>query len=212
MARQRGQSQDTIFGHALELFCQQGYATTPLRDLADRLELTVAGLYYHFPSKDALLVGLVTPLLTDLDALIERAGVGAEVGGQPRLSPPKRRALLGELFDVAMRHRALLGLVTNDHAVSRHPEIGVRLERDYAELSRLLVGADADAHQRILASAALGVLVRPAVKLTDLDLSGAKDDLVDAAVRVLGQAGNRRRSTSQVGQDGPAERTLHPRS
>ena len=40
---------------ATELFIEQGYEGTSLREIADRLGITKAALYYHFPSKDDIL-------------------------------------------------------------------------------------------------------------------------------------------------------------
>ena len=37
---------------ALELFTEQGYEGTSLREIAERLGVTKAALYYHFKSKD----------------------------------------------------------------------------------------------------------------------------------------------------------------
>ena len=36
---------------ALELFAEQGYEKTSLREIAERLGVTKAALYYHFKSK-----------------------------------------------------------------------------------------------------------------------------------------------------------------
>ena len=39
---------------ALELFTEQGYEKTSLREVAERLGVTKAALYYHFKSKDEI--------------------------------------------------------------------------------------------------------------------------------------------------------------
>jgi AcrR family transcriptional regulator len=62
-----------ILAVALELVSERGFAGTSIRDLAERLDLTAAAMYYHFSSKDALLDALVEPLidgLTDLSAKV----------------------------------------------------------------------------------------------------------------------------------------------
>jgi AcrR family transcriptional regulator len=40
---------------ALELFTEQGYEATSLRQIADALGINKASLYYHFPGKEAIL-------------------------------------------------------------------------------------------------------------------------------------------------------------
>ena len=43
---------------ALELFSDQGYDGTSLREIAERLGVTKAALYYHFASKEDILMAL----------------------------------------------------------------------------------------------------------------------------------------------------------
>jgi AcrR family transcriptional regulator len=43
---------------ALELFVSQGYDGTSLRQIAERLNVTKAALYYHFESKEDILMAL----------------------------------------------------------------------------------------------------------------------------------------------------------
>ncbi|MFD8733329.1 TetR/AcrR family transcriptional regulator [Streptomyces sp. NPDC059618] len=55
---------------ALELFTEQGYEATSLREIAERLGVTKAALYYHFPSKEEIVRSLFTEYLAALDELI----------------------------------------------------------------------------------------------------------------------------------------------
>ena len=55
---------------ALELFAEQGYEKTSLREIAERLDVTKAALYYHFASKEALLTGIVDSLVEPADELV----------------------------------------------------------------------------------------------------------------------------------------------
>jgi AcrR family transcriptional regulator len=65
-------TRERILRVAAELFGEQGYDATSLRQLADRLGFTKAALYYHFQSKDEILEALVGPVLEMLDELVER--------------------------------------------------------------------------------------------------------------------------------------------
>ena len=47
-----------ILDVALDLFTEQGYDGTSLRQIAERLGVTKAALYYHFESKDDILLAL----------------------------------------------------------------------------------------------------------------------------------------------------------
>ena len=68
-------SEDTrerILTVANELFTEQGYEGTSLREISDRLGITKAALYYHFRSKDEILTTLLNPFFVLLDDLLGR--------------------------------------------------------------------------------------------------------------------------------------------
>src|SRR5579875_2131133 len=65
---------DRILDVALDLFIQNGYDGTSLRELAEQLGVTKAALYYHFTSKDDILMALHMRLHTiGRDALSQLA-------------------------------------------------------------------------------------------------------------------------------------------
>ncbi|MFC5900915.1 TetR/AcrR family transcriptional regulator [Streptomyces zhihengii] len=67
-----------ILGTALACFVEHGYHGTSIRAVAARAGLSVPGLYYHYPSKQALLVAIVSHAMDDLWqrslAALEEAG------------------------------------------------------------------------------------------------------------------------------------------
>lgn len=67
----RGNTRQRIQDVALELFAEQGYEKTSLREIAERLEVTKAALYYHFKTKEDILVSLFEDLRRPIDELIE---------------------------------------------------------------------------------------------------------------------------------------------
>jgi len=54
----RGSTRERILDVALELFIEQGYDKTSLREIAERLGVTKAALYYHFERKEDILLEL----------------------------------------------------------------------------------------------------------------------------------------------------------
>lgn len=56
---------------ALELFTEQGYEATSLREIAERLGVTKAALYYHFKTKEDIAAALLSSFLPALDDLID---------------------------------------------------------------------------------------------------------------------------------------------
>lgn len=62
---------------ALTEFVQHGYHGTSVREIAARAGLSVPGLYYHYPSKQALLRGLLEQTMDELLARSEAAVAAA---------------------------------------------------------------------------------------------------------------------------------------
>ncbi len=69
--QRRGDTRQRIQDVALELFAEQGYEKTSLREIAERLEVTKAALYYHFKTKEEILVSIFEDLNRPIDELIE---------------------------------------------------------------------------------------------------------------------------------------------
>ncbi|NYH43199.1 AcrR family transcriptional regulator [Micromonospora jinlongensis] len=69
MRESTGGTRDRIKAVALELFTEQGYEKTSLREIAERLNVTKAALYYHFKSKDDIVASFVEDRLEQMDAL-----------------------------------------------------------------------------------------------------------------------------------------------
>src|ERR1700730_13314210 len=81
-------TRERILDVALDLFTEQGFDGTSLRQIAERLDVTKAALYYHFESQDDILMALHLRLHEcGKDALV-RMGEG-----------PVTLELWGELLD-----------------------------------------------------------------------------------------------------------------
>src|ERR1700729_3682264 len=68
--RRHGDTRARIQQVALELFAEHGYDKTSLREIAERLDVTKAALYYHFKSKEDIVRSLVEDYFGQIDALI----------------------------------------------------------------------------------------------------------------------------------------------
>ncbi|MDH6280399.1 TetR/AcrR family transcriptional regulator [Prescottella agglutinans] len=66
---------------ALEMFAERGYEGASIREVAAHAGLSVPGLYHHYPSKQALLAGLMRVVMSDLLDRTRRAL--AEAGPSP---------------------------------------------------------------------------------------------------------------------------------
>ena len=93
-------TRERILDVALDLFTDQGFDATSLRQIAERLGVTKAALYYHFESKDDILMALHMRLHEfGREAL-------AELGDGP-LTPERSGALLNGLTDQMMAQRKI---------------------------------------------------------------------------------------------------------
>ncbi|MBO1333888.1 TetR/AcrR family transcriptional regulator [Streptomyces sp. VRA16 Mangrove soil] len=72
--QRRGDTRQRIQDVTLELIAEQGYEKTSLREIAERLGVTKAALYYHFKTKEDIVVSLFSDLMTPIDELITWAG------------------------------------------------------------------------------------------------------------------------------------------
>ncbi|WP_432986043.1 TetR/AcrR family transcriptional regulator [Dactylosporangium sp. CA-233914] len=67
---------------ALDMFIEDGYDKTSLREIAERLGVTKAALYYHFPTKDDIVSSLIEQRIKAVDALLEWAETQPRDPGQ----------------------------------------------------------------------------------------------------------------------------------
>ncbi|MCA9711392.1 MAG: TetR/AcrR family transcriptional regulator, partial [Myxococcales bacterium] len=132
---------------ARELFAQQGVQPTSLREIADRLGITKAALYYHFDSREALVRSIIEPVLDEFDAFI----VARE--GAPR---PEPRVLLADYFELLFRNRETLVMLVNDLAVLGQLDLGARTLEWRRRLMILLLGPEPPLAERARAIIAIG--------------------------------------------------------
>ncbi|MDG4825711.1 TetR/AcrR family transcriptional regulator [Asanoa sp. WMMD1127] len=104
-----GATSDRIREQALALFLDRGYATASLREIADRVGITKASLYYHYPSKQDLLVAVVRPLLTQWHDVVTAAEASPH-------TPEDVRRVLRRCVDTMLAHRAVANLFLRDTA------------------------------------------------------------------------------------------------
>jgi AcrR family transcriptional regulator len=71
MSERRGDTREKIRSVALELFAERGYDATSLREIAERLGVTKAALYYHFKSKEDIVASLFEDAQHEVGKIIE---------------------------------------------------------------------------------------------------------------------------------------------
>jgi AcrR family transcriptional regulator len=97
---------------ALEMFAEQGYEKTSLREIAERLGVTKAALYYYFKSKEDIVRSLIEDYVAELDELIDWAK------NQPRTADTRAEIVRRYLHIVANGTAVFRMLHQNQAAVS----------------------------------------------------------------------------------------------
>ena len=108
-ATERSGTRERILDIALELFSTQGYDKTSLREIAQRLGFSKAAIYYHFASKEEILLALHLRLHEFGRDALQTMG---EVGTSPELWA----VLLDQLIEQMLEHRALFILHERNRA------------------------------------------------------------------------------------------------
>ncbi|HUY08914.1 MAG TPA: TetR/AcrR family transcriptional regulator [Candidatus Dormibacteraeota bacterium] len=178
-------TRERILAAALDLFTEQGFDKTSLREVSERVGVTKAALYYHFRSKEEM-----------LSSLVERAhGIGHHGFDVLPLfnGPIDFAAALGtfsalldqvlsnrKIFVLMERNRtAIEGLGDHDPA---HQEEHRQLERQWAEF---VANPKISLRDRVRVSAALGAVMAGAVGTTRGLGTDAPEGLKDELLSVL---------------------------
>ena len=115
MAEDRHGTRGRIQAVALDLFAEQGYDKTSLREIAERLGVTKAALYYHFKSKEDIVRSLFEDYAREVDELIEW-------GGQQPRTAATRRGLLDRYLDIVVRRTGIFRFLESNQAALRNLE------------------------------------------------------------------------------------------
>ena len=137
---------------ALELFAEQGYEKTCLREIAERLGVTKAALYYHFKSKEDIVHSFTDDYFAELDALLDWAK------DKPR-GDGTRREILDRYVGIVLASNEVFRFLEQNRASVQSMDAGkerfarARIRMD--ALVDLLVGSDAPLRDRVRATTAV---------------------------------------------------------
>jgi AcrR family transcriptional regulator len=141
------QTRQRILATASHLFVERGYASTSIRDISEQLGLTKGSLYYHFASKQDLLVALLAPLLDALDAFVAAARATGEVSYD----------LVRRLVDVLDEHAPMVRSLIDDPSVQQMNADRREMPARFIELQEILSGGS-EAAAMLRGRCALGVI------------------------------------------------------
>ncbi|MFI1285038.1 TetR/AcrR family transcriptional regulator [Streptomyces sp. NPDC020858] len=149
--RRRGDTRQRIQDVALELFAEQGYEKTSLREIAERLGVTKAALYYHFKTKEDIIISIFEDVTRPIDELIEWAEQ------QPRTLETKRE-VLRRYSEVMAAGSSLYRFMQENQATTRELTIGETVKQRLFTLVELLRTEDGPLTDQVRCVSALFTL------------------------------------------------------
>ena len=181
---------------SLELFAEQGYEKTSLREIAERLDVTKAALYYHFASKEALLAGIVDRLVEPADELVAWSQT------QPRTAEFRQEYLrrLAHLLH-GQWSRWISFVQQNQPALRDHGEAGQKMQSRLLLLCAPIIDPNAalpDQLRSLLGMLAvyLGNLTPASAMLRSMGFEATPEELataaMDVALELVGERTSRR--------------------
>lgn len=137
-----------IIDAALDLFSEQGYEKTSLRELADRLGVTKAALYYHFHTKEDILISIAESMSAPIDEAIAW-------GSAQEWSPEVRDETIRRYVTGMAGNTKLLRFFHENQPAIRQLSVGDRFRERMGALNRLLVGPEPTFEDQVRARLAL---------------------------------------------------------
>ncbi|AEH09527.1 MULTISPECIES: TetR/AcrR family transcriptional regulator [Protofrankia] len=146
-----GTGRKKLLAAALDLFAERGVSGTSLQMIADALGVTKAAVYYHYKTKDDIVLAVVSPAIEELAAIAGEAE-------RKRSRTAQVETVLVGIVDLIVRNRSLYAVLQGDltaiHILREHgafPELSNRI-------LALIVGPDPDPGTIVAASILLSGL------------------------------------------------------
>ncbi|WLQ42402.1 TetR/AcrR family transcriptional regulator [Streptomyces laculatispora] len=179
----RGNTRQRIQDVALELFAEQGYEKTSLREISEKLDVTKAALYYHFKTKEDILASIFEDLNRPVEDLIVW---GRE---QPRTLETKKE-ILARYSDALTKAAPLFRFMQENQATVRDLSIGATIKGRILGLVDLIRDPEAPIIDQVRCFSALFTMHAGMFALKDVD--GDPEDkrkaVLEVAVDLVTQA------------------------
>ncbi|HEU5159935.1 MAG TPA: helix-turn-helix domain-containing protein [Streptosporangiaceae bacterium] len=187
MSGHRGDTREKIRAVALELFAEQGYEKTSLREIAERLGVTKAALYYHFKSKE----DIVASLFHDVQQEIEKIIVWGE--GQPPTLETRRELIRRYAAMTRDQGSALIRFMQDNHTAVQEVKAADKTRECFLRLTQLVTDPDADLSDKLRARMSFFALNASAFALRDLGVTVEESNEAALAVALDLVSGSRAR-------------------
>jgi AcrR family transcriptional regulator len=173
----RTNTREQIRAVALELFAERGYDKTSLREIAERLGVTKAAVYYHYRTKEEILRSLIDDHLAGMDAIVE--------WGEAQPPGPERKRGVLERYSALLSGpndgaSDLVRFLQESQTSIKELATGEQMRQRFERLAALLVEADEPvaAHLR----ARLSLVAMHLGSFADKSIPGSRRERRDAAL------------------------------
>ncbi|MDT3444248.1 TetR/AcrR family transcriptional regulator [Pseudofrankia sp. BMG5.37] len=200
-------TREQILDVALQLFTANGYEKTSLREIAERMNFSKAALYYHFASKDDILLALHLRLHDIGKAGLER--IEAD-----RVRPADWVPMIDEFVDLILENRQLFMFHLRNHAalegLQDHEHDGANQDME-ERARRLLTDPGIPQARRLRLSFALGAVIFGLVMTGDVLAETPTEELraeLRSVVRDILEPGGVSPDTDREGADAGGARDV----
>ncbi|SDG72544.1 DNA-binding transcriptional regulator, AcrR family [Sinosporangium album] len=165
---------------ALRLFTEQGYEATSLREIAEALGVTKAALYYHFRTKEDIVLSLTDQRLQQLSALLAWAK-------STPLTLATRRELMSRYAQsmYAEQHQDLMRFFERNPTALRNHPTSVLMREHVVEVAYMLSEPDDPPALRLKRSMALFAMHAGAFLLTALTPEERREVCLEVAFDLI---------------------------
>ncbi|MBL1107107.1 TetR/AcrR family transcriptional regulator [Streptomyces sp. 5-8] len=188
--QRRGNTRQRIQDVALELFAEQGYEKTSLREIAERLDVTKAALYYHFKTKEEIIVSLFEDLTKPIEDLIEWGR------RQPHTLETKQE-ILRRYSEALAGAEPLFRFMQENQATVRELRIGDTFKDRMRGLRDILINPEAQLVDQVRSVSAMFTLHAGMFVMHDLegDPEKKREAVLEVALDLVKQAHEHARET-----------------
>ncbi|MFF4699096.1 TetR/AcrR family transcriptional regulator [Streptomyces chattanoogensis] len=146
--KERGDTRRRIQDVALELFVRNGYEKTSLREIAEILEVSKPAIYYHFKSKEDILLSIFQDLSRPVDDIISW---GRQ---QPRNLETKQEIL--RRYSAALEASVpLVRFLRENEATLRDLKVGKEFGQQMTSIGEMLTDSDTSLTDQLRCMSAL---------------------------------------------------------